>query len=1592
MQFRTHARWIVVFALAAMSARAAFTPVISEFLAANRSGLKDEDGVTSDWIEIQNTGTDAGNLLGWFLTNDAENLNQWTFPSTPLAAGGYVIVFATGKDRAVAGQPLHTSFSLSADGDYLALVQPDGATKATELTPAYPPQSEDVSFGTGAAAVALVGRGTPLRYKIPTAATEDAIWFGTTFDDSLWNNGTTAPEPTVRITEVGTAAADRIEVQNVSGQAVNTTGWKLVFNAALNGTINTVHTYTIALPASLTAQQTASWTEGVSGVPTILWPNGGKGWALLLDAAGAMADFVVWGYTDAEYATFNVNTTVAGTPVVINPAVAPWSGSAVAGGSTSNLHVLRQGVQDHNTAADFIYTSTSSFGATNAGLTLPMTTLPPVQNFFGVGYESAPSDPVNFAAELSTTVPAGTTGIYIRAPFTTANPAGFSPLLLRVKTDDGFIAYLNGTEVARHNAPAAPAWNSTATADRPDSDALTALVYDLTPHAGLLQTGGNVIAVHALNSAAGSPDLLASVELAAVDGNALAGGNFVYFQTPTPGAANGTAVSNAGPLISGVTDGVPRPLETASLVITATVAPKSSPVASVSLVYRIDYGTETTVPMLDNGNTPDAIAGDGVYSATLPASAYGVGDMIRWAVTSTDSAGNASRNPLVLDQATNSQNPFYYGTVAIDPAEPVDPPVWLWFTANVTAARSDAGTRASVMWNGIFYDNIYVRRRGGYTNTNAQKFDFNKGRPLNVNATLPAVGEINLNGPGSDGSYLRQTLGFTFHQVAGNPGCESFWTAMRVNGAADRLGILIEQVNEDYLKRHGLPDSGDLYKFVQRATGTPALSDTTTGIEKKTNNQTDLSTAQALVDALALPTAAERRAYIYDHMDLPEVMNFFGARIVLEHADDVRKNFYLYQDIGGDGLWRIFPWDQDWLFGIVGGHGNAPRHPFFGTQEVPTEDGANQWCKLYDVLFESVEIQRMALRRARTLMDAHLKAPSTPVAESWFNAWITANWPHISTQSGPTVSARDSLIAGIATRRTELYNTYTASIPLFPGVVIPAAQPANAVVNLGAVDFNPVSGNQDEEYVEITNPNTYDVDLSGWVVSGGVAFTFKAGSVLPASSAAYLVRNIAAFRERAASPRGGEGRLLFGPYDGGLGNFAETIELRDPAARLVSTTTYVGDPTAIQQALRITEINFNPYEIRSGETATTKEDFEFVELMNTSSDPLDIGGSQFTAGISGTLASPTLLDAGERVVVVKNSAAFQSRYGAGPRIVGTFGGSLNNGGEPVELRDAAANKVHDFNYSDAWTPRADGNGSSMQVVDPFADYESGVNWTASTSVGGDPGEPPVAPSTRVVVNEVLTHTDPPLSDSVELHNTDAVPVDISGWWLSDNGARPAKFQIPAGTILPPGGYVVFDEGDFNPTPLTPGPNDFSFSSSAGETVLLVETNAAGRLWRFADYADFPAALNGESFGRWRTGVGDLWPMSALSLGAANPGPRVGSLVISELHYNHPGDTNGVMEFVEVFNPAAAPVTLTGWTIGGGIDFAFPAGTVLQPGRPSRWFRTTPPRTPPPTPPSAPRTPSAPRPACSARPPASSTTPARPSPSSAPTSPRRRPRR
>jgi len=140
----------VLFVAPAVAALGDELVAINEFVASNRDGLLDGDGNASDWIELYNSGTRAISLDGWYLTDNSDNLQRWTFPpGFAVPAKGFLVVIASGeaaRDYVDSKGYAHTSFSLDKDGEYLALVDSNGQI-AYEYTPSFPPQQTDISYG-----------------------------------------------------------------------------------------------------------------------------------------------------------------------------------------------------------------------------------------------------------------------------------------------------------------------------------------------------------------------------------------------------------------------------------------------------------------------------------------------------------------------------------------------------------------------------------------------------------------------------------------------------------------------------------------------------------------------------------------------------------------------------------------------------------------------------------------------------------------------------------------------------------------------------------------------------------------------------------------------------------------------------------------------------------------------------------------------------------------------------------------------------------------------------------------------------------------------------------------------------------------------------------------------------------------------------------------------------------------------------------------------------------------------------------------------------------------------------------------------------
>ena len=368
------------------------------------------------------------------------------------------------------------------------------------------------------------------------------------------------------------------------------------------------------------------------------------------------------------------------------------------------------------------------------------------------------------------------------------------------------------------------------------------------------------------------------------------------------------------------------------------------------------------------------------------------------------------------------------------------------------------------------------------------------------------------------------------------------------------------------------------------------------------------------------------------------------------------------------------------------------------------------------------------------------------------------------------------------------------------------------------------------------------------------------------------------------------------------------------------------------QPLAITEIMYHPAPPANG-SKNVVDDFQFLELLNAGTEPLNLAGIRFIRGLQFTFTDG-MLGAGQRVVLVKNRAAFESRYGSNLPIAGVFTNSLSHGGERLTLVGALHEGIVDFSYSDSWDPITDGYGFSLVIVDeraPFNTWGNSKAWGRSGAVGGSPGAPDVPSAEQpIIINEILTHSLLVGGEAIELFNPGSQAVDISGWYLTDDHADWKKFPLPSGTVVPAHGYWVINETQYNPSTGT----GFALSDR-GEEVHLFSADSGGTLTGYRDGFSFGAAAESITFGRYTNSVGEIqYPAQrTATLGSVNGDPLVGPVVINELQY---APAPGEDEFIEVKNRTDQPMKLfdtryptNAWRLNG-VGFDFPTNAEIDP--------------------------------------------------------------
>lgn len=604
----------------------------------------------------------------------------------------------------------------------------------------------------------------------------------------------------------------------------------------------------------------------------------------------------------------------------------------------------------------------------------------------------------------------------------------------------------------------------------------------------------------------------------------------------TPRAANSVRRSTGlGPRITGVTPSTTTPAPNQQVTITATVTGQTS----ASVRYRIDFAAEQTVAM-----TP---AGGDLYTATIPGAA--AGHLIRYRVAAT----NAAATSLV----PRSDDTTVYQGIVVPSGVSSPVPMLEWFIADadyntITASpQADIERKAVIAYNGTVVDNVTVNIRGANSQDAPKpnwKFELPHNYDIDFGLVEP-VDEFAMQGDWSDKSHGRPLLSWDAYQRAGVVNTQVFPMRTQKNGQFLGLYTYVDLFDGTWRDREGYSSQ----QFFKAETGAFDANRVLENVrfEKKNPADEDFSPLRTLLAGIALSGNA-RRDYLLGNTDIPELINYAAVTAILQHVDSSSKNFYVAQD-PTTGRWSMVPWDLDHTLGNTCCSVNS-------NFVTPAESGDKQ-NNIMTALFAVPQWRDMYFRRLRTLVNDLL---ATGRMEAVYDARVGpiqslaaqdfAAWPYTGTST--YASARTQLFNSIQARR----NAFAADAR------VPANQPAAPNIVIDEIQHAPASGDA-ASFIELYNPSTTAIDLSGWTIGGSASVAIQPGTVILPQSTMTFVSNDPAFRAAYGST------VFVGDrYTGALPDTG-TLTLSRPDGSLADSVAYGGagwpTPTA-GQSLELT--------------------------------------------------------------------------------------------------------------------------------------------------------------------------------------------------------------------------------------------------------------------------------------------------------------------------------------------------------------------------------------------------------------------------------------
>jgi hypothetical protein len=991
----------------------------------------------------------------------------------------------------------------------------------------------------------------------------------------------------------------------------------------------------------------------------------------------------------------------------------------------------------------------------------------------------------------------------------------------------------------------------------------------------------------------------------------------------TPGLPNSRRVANAGPAIFDVAHDPPLPAVNQAVVVTCRVSDPDG-ISAVRLQYRVDPATNLqTVTMRDDGTGGDAIAGDGVYTATIPGQGSGI--RVAFRITATDAAA-AAGNAMFPANAPAQECLIRWG-------DPIPFGSFLHYHLWNTAATESAFNTPPGL-NNTWRDGTLVC--GNFRVIYNASFR-NKGSPFHQgygdfavlvpeDDLLLGETERDFGCTGNDdeeSTGVRSQLSAYLGEKLGIPYLHAHYLRLYRNGNQPwRVFEDLQVPDRAYAKRwFPAGGSGDLYKSSEwfefqddngsfNNVNCTIESFTTTGGAYKTaryrwiwERHSGDGTASNYTNLFDLVAAANDTSANYvprmtNLVDMEEWMRVFAYHRILGNWDSwtysTGQNMYAFKQPGQP--WKLLPWDIDFTFG----RGDGPTSPlgassFGGSSEDPV---ANRF-------YDTFAFKRMLWR-------AYEDAIAGPLLPQNFGPQIEARHAVLAKNSIPSLDSLQQIYTYCSQRVAYIQRLLTAN---------DAKQ--FAITTGGGSDFTS------------TTPTA--------TLQGTAPFAIAAievnGSPIPVTWITAIAYRLVVPLTQATNALTLVGVDRFGNPVAGATNQI--------------TITYTG---AIPQPLGnvvLNEINYNPLQANAS----------FIELFNRSTAvPFDLSGFRLD-GVGYVFPSGSLIQPNSYLLVVQDRAGFAAAYGATIPVWDVFPGSLKNGGEHIALVKPGATAADDLVISDVrydnrlpWPTNAAGFGPSLQLIDAAQDTYRVGNWAATSTNDVNRATPGRANATvqtldpfpPLWINEVQPLNTGAILDNtgtaspwIELYNAGTNRLDLSAFYLTDNYTNLTRWQFPAGAALDPAAFlVIWADGRTNVSTATAIHTGFHLSATNG-SVALVRLQGSPRLPAVLDYVDYPNMSPGRSYGCATDGE----PRQRQLFHHATPGvtndlawPPI-EVTINEFMADNtktlPDPAGGKFEdWFELYNAGTNSVDLSGYTLTDTLSnpnqFEVPVGVTIAP--------------------------------------------------------------